>query len=536
VPQPAAPPFRILDPGELPGWVVEPGSDDDDELDDDDFDDDDNAFDEYADDDYAYTAGRRGQARYARVASRSPAAPPLGSYESRRAALRKEKRRFPFRIIVPVLALFMIVGAVKLLVLPTGPRLDLQGGQGSPTQVASTPAPALSSSPAPSSSPSSGSAATGTTTLASFASYAGQQNRDGGQLAISSVAGADGEQLAAGSADGYPAIWRQGPDGNWSLADTAADGVMAGRPGNTTLIAVTHGPAGWLAVGGVISGAKQHPVVVTSPDGQAWQAADGSQAFGAPGLYAYAATAGRFDYVIVGEQVTGNTVTAATWWSAGLGAWNRGGGGLDGSSTPSEMFAVTVGPQRFIAVGGRGSRPAVWTSPNGQQWTATDLALPAGATKAALRDVVDSGSRVVAMGNAETANGTTAFAEVSNDDGVTWQEVALPSGGKQAEMTALAVTGNGFVAAGRTGQVGQAADPVAVVWTSADGQGWSSARAIPGPAGGKVQAITGLISAGGTVSGIGIAATRGGAHPVTYTGPLSGFGSYQISQSLVRDP
>jgi hypothetical protein len=331
------------------------------------------------------------------------------------------------------------------------------------------------------------------------------------------MAAANGIQLAVGTADGYPAIWRQGPGTSWSPADNSVSGVLTGRPGNQTLIALTNGPAGWLSVGGVVSGAQEHPVVVTSANGQTWRAADGSPVFSGDGLYTYGAAAGRSDYVIVGEQVTGTTATAASWWSAGLGTWNRGSsGGSDGNSKPSEMFAVTVTPERFIAVGADGSQPAVWTSPNGQRWTATDLPLSGGATKAVLRQVVDSGQEIVATGDAETPAGTVAFAEVSSDDGTTWRAIPLSAPGPQVAVSALAVSSSGFVAAG---QSGQPSAPSAVVWTSANGVNWKPARPVGGPANGKVRVIASLASTGGTVTGIGAATTKAGTSPVLYVAP-----------------
>ena len=534
VPPPAAPragrpadppPFRLREPWEIPGLVVEPDDDADDDGDyaddDEDYaDDSDGDYDDY-DEDHADAedrgrawrgrspAGRRGAA-HDPVAARTPGGPPLGSYESRRAALTPPRRRHPVRIAVPIVALVAIgFGGVKLFTARAGTQLDIQGNQRPPATAASTAAPAPS---APS--------AAGTTAFASFVGYPGQQGRDGGQLAISSVAAAGGQELAVGSADGYPAVWRQGAGSSWSLVNAASSGVLAGRAGNQTLVAVTHGPAGWLAVGGVVSGAQQHPVVVTSSDGQTWQAADGLAAFGAPGLYAYGATAGRIDYVIVGERVTGNTVIPAAWWSAGLGTWSQSAiAGASGQS--SEMFAVTVGMEQFVAAGADGSKPAVWTSPNGQQWTLTDLPLPAGMSKAALREVASTGTHVVAVGNAETAAGvSTAFAEVSSDDGATWHEAGLPSSGPRSVVTALAASAAGYVA---VGQSGQSSTPAAVVWTSPDGMTWAPAAAVPDPAGGKVQVITGLTPAGGTVTGVGVgvATTKSRGGPVVYTAPTA---------------
>ena len=37
------------------------------------------------------------------------------------------------------------------------------------------------------------------------------------EAAVNSTAVADGEQIAVGSADGYPAIWRKAWDATWAL-------------------------------------------------------------------------------------------------------------------------------------------------------------------------------------------------------------------------------------------------------------------------------------------------------------------------------
>jgi hypothetical protein len=440
-----------------------------------------------------------------------------GDSQPRHAARRKPKRRSRARFVLPVVAIMAIgFGAVKLLDGRPNTPLAPQGDHVSPTPTPTASAPAASA---------------GKTAFTNFTAYPGQQSRNGGQLAISSVIAADGKQLVAGGDDGYPAIWWRGSDTSWSLADGAASGVLAGRPGNETITAMAHGTAGWLAVGDVVSGAQQHPVVVTSADGATWQAADGSPTFGTGGLYTYGAAAGQADYVIVGEQATGNRVMAATWRSAGLGGWTRGGnGGLNGNLESSAMFAVAVGPERFIAVGGHGTDPAIWTSPDGQQWTVTDLPLPTGTTSAALRQVATNDMTVVAMGNAVAGKKTVPFAEVSMDGGASWQGVTLPSPGSQTAVTALAASGTGFVAAGQTDRPG---GPAAVVWTSADGKSWTAARPVPSPAGAKVLQISGLTSAGGMVTGVGVAATRLGERPVVYTAPASGPSSSSSPSSPV---
>src|SRR5207244_11202141 len=83
--------------------------------------------------------------------------------------------------------------------------------------------------------------------------------------AVNSIAVAGNEQVAVGSADGYPAVWRRVSDGPWtlvsSLGQVSASNDLAG------LSAVTHGPNGWLAVG-------PGPLVLTSADGTKWQPAE----------------------------------------------------------------------------------------------------------------------------------------------------------------------------------------------------------------------------------------------------------------------
>jgi hypothetical protein len=85
-------------------------------------------------------------------------------------------------------------------------------------------------------------------------------------------------------------------------------------------------------------------------------------------------------------------------------------------------------------------------------------------------------------------------------------------------VTALTASGAGFTMAG---QLGQGAEASAVLWTSADGWNWRAAT-LPGPAGsdgGTVTVISGLTSAGTSLSGIGVATTKAGSRPVVYTAP-----------------
>jgi hypothetical protein len=63
------------------------------------------------------------------------------------------------------------------------------------------------------------------------------------ELTVNGLASADGEQIAIGSADGYPAIWRQAPgSGTWGLVTSLS--AVSAYPGPSALTSVTHGPAG----------------------------------------------------------------------------------------------------------------------------------------------------------------------------------------------------------------------------------------------------------------------------------------------------
>jgi Protein kinase domain len=80
------------------------------------------------------------------------------------------------------------------------------------------------------------------------------------EAAINSRAIANGEQIAVGSADGYPAIWKASHD-RWVLVSTLS--LVSAEPGLGSLRSVTHGPSGWRAVGAP-------GLVFTSTNGTTW--------------------------------------------------------------------------------------------------------------------------------------------------------------------------------------------------------------------------------------------------------------------------
>jgi hypothetical protein len=353
------------------------------------------------------------------------------------------------------------------------------------------------------------------------------------QLAVNDVAAGNGMQVAVGSANGYPAAWLSANGGSsWTRATGQTPAVLA-RPGVQELTSVTFGADGWLAVGGVVAVAAQHPVVVGSGNGSSWVAADSEPAFSQPGLVTEQAAAqpaagsaaqSAAGYVIVGYQEVAGRTVAAAWWSTGLTGWQRAAdaspGALDGPGGGRRMLAVTAGPHGYVAVGAAGNAPAAWTSADGgHTWTMQNVPLPVGATHAVLQHVASNGRTVVALGTATTADQELPFAATSADGGRTWTESALPVPAGTAQVTALTQTGTGFLATGTFGQTPGHQD--VVVWTSASGASWKAVTPDgQGLAGTGIQAITGLDVSGRTMTGVGFTATPGGEQPVFWQSPV----------------
>jgi len=337
----------------------------------------------------------------------------------------------------------------------------------------------------------------------------------GTEVAVNAIAASRSTAVAAGSADGLPALWLSSDSGStWQRATGSTPAVLT-RPGMEQLTGVAHGSAGWLAVGGAAAGAAEPPVVVGSADGRTWSAADGAAAFTGPGQVVTAAVAaGPGGYVIVGHQTSGGRTVAAAWYAPGLTGWARAAGALTGPGNP-QMNAVTATAKGFAAVGAIGTRPAVWLSATGRSWSLVALPLPASAVRAELQYVVANGNTVAAVGTGLTAAGQQPFAAVSADGGATWTETALPAPRTSAvqagtvAVTALAAAGDGFTA---TGTYGAPGNEDVVVWSlprgSAPGTTWTAvAPAGTGMAGPGTQAITALTGGGAALTGVGFTTT-----------------------------
>ena len=376
-----------------------------------------------------------------------------------------------------------------------------------------------------------------------FLLLAGGHRRHVGQSALADAAAAGlgvnglgagpGGQVAVGQADGAPAVWSRAPGGQWSPAAVGAR--PSWRGGGPGLTGVVHGGAGWLAVGGeggpagaaapvgaagtldsATAQASQQPILMTSPDGRAWDPAAGAGTLVGPGVTLAATAAGRSGYVVAGVRDVHGQPMAALWWSANLTTWVPQGWwtGSARSGVPSALLAVAAGTRGFTGVGAVGAHPAVWLSRDGQGWQSRSLALPAGARSAVLQRVAVRGTRITALGMQARPSGPVPFAAVSVNGGRTWRETPLPVRGRPAAVTALVAGGGGFLA---TGTLGGGGDQDVVVWWSQDGLTWHAVqlagRWLRGPG---AHQITGLSMSGNMLTGVGYTATGSGQHPVLW--------------------
>jgi hypothetical protein len=326
------------------------------------------------------------------------------------------------------------------------------------------------------------------------------------ELTVNGLAVADGQQVAVGSADGYPAIWQKAGGGPWSLVTSLSLASVQG-PRLASLSSVAHGADGWIAVG--VPG----PTVLTSADGITWQPASGPIARDLAGVAGVAVTAGPSGYAIVGKLVgKGGTCVADVWFSPNLVDWTRAHDVNDVTGS-SQVLAVAAQPHGFLSVGSHNGQPAVWTTVNGSAWTTILLPTPPGDTGGVLDQVAINGSRVVAMGEQSEGNVTTPMVELSTDGGKSWAQLQLTSPGPNTVVTALTASGSGFTAAGQYGQPGR---PDAAVWTSPSGVNWQVSDVI-GPGAGGQNEIAALASSGTTVTGIGSIQTQQSQESVILT-------------------
>ncbi|WP_165950555.1 sialidase family protein, partial [Actinomadura sp. GC306] len=346
--------------------------------------------------------------------------------------------------------------------------------------------------------------------------------------AVTAVSAAGGQAVAVGSTGGDAAIWTSADGSAWNRARFSG-GIS--RPALQRLLSVAHGDAGWLAVGAG-GGNPGRPLVLTSPDGGIWNAADTDRVFEPKKtrpLATYGAASGPSGYVVVGDDGP----SGAIWFSPDLTTWQRGGGVGRNDLTAEKngnrwVRSAVGGPFGFVAAGGLRNpktsvpgSPAVWTSPDGKKWRLQELKLPSGMAHGWLTHIAAKGNVLVAAGQGSSRAGTTGLAYVSTDGGQSWHQSELPApdsaGG--VRVTAVTATPRGFTVSGAAGSTGMSD---VVTWTSADGTSWE----VQTPdddvlSGAGQQEITGLTPFKNTLLGVGRTVSGSGEQPLLWSRPLS---------------
>ena len=395
-------------------------------------------------------------------------------------------------------AVIVTVGAGALMML-TGRANEMLAERGS-TGPLSSGQPASGAAALGQASTPPARAGAGTTSM-TLAGYPAEQ----GTVGVAAMWSAGGTTMAVGYADGHPAVWRHAADGTWSLVSAAVLGAVTGH-----LTSVAQGPSGWIAVGSVNENGTVEPAVFGSADGVTWQTMTALTALAGSDAQFLGVAAGPGGYLVVGKQGTGSQASVALWWSADLKNWVNGDTSGPPGSFADAAVAVNDG---FVAVGSENNCHTIWTSVDGQHWTAHDLAKPSGATTAILLSVAaGEGGRFVAAGFATNSAGDLPIVVTSADDGAHVTQVVLSAPGGQATVTAVTAASDGFVA---VGLAGPADAQHAVTWTSPDGLTWSPATPLQAAGTAEVTALATTTTPGTGKSGTGTTVTATAQHGAT---------------------
>jgi hypothetical protein len=167
-----------------------------------------------------------------------------------------------------------------------------------------------------------------------------------------------------------PVPWQ---DIQWVRLEDQA-GVLGGPLGQRIDRIVAGGP-GFVAIGATSEGQPgaetSRGTIWLSDTGERW-ARHVLRGGVAPGDDAslYQVAAGPKGIVVMGN-ICCSSEQAAAWWSEDGSAWERVQL-PQGAAPPPGVYDVAAGPDGFVAVGISGQSMAIWTSPDGRDWTAVD--------------------------------------------------------------------------------------------------------------------------------------------------------------------
>lgn len=151
---------------------------------------------------------------------------------------------------------------------------------------------------------------------------------------------------------------------------------------------------------------------------------------------------------------------AGVWRSTDGEMWERTGGDFEHAF----MWAIAEGGPGLVAVGWRRNPDpdlAVWTSPDGAEWTLSPD--PEGFVGFEATDVVDRDGSLVMVGSSFTGEGGRIW---YSEDGMTWEPSEVAGGMDGAYARSLAVTPAGLVAVGGNDTM------EGLAWISTDGRSW----------------------------------------------------------------
>lgn len=255
-----------------------------------------------------------------------------------------------------------------------------------------------------------------------------------------------------------------------------SEGIVSASASATAAAA---GPKGVVAVGSVSGRFNSVAAIWYSPDGQAWERIPhDDDIFGVPTtdedtmLLDVAASADGF--VAVGTIFTGEH-SRAVWVSADGRTWNRFAIDFDATS-------VTATRDGWLAAGGSDGDAAVWSSPDGVNWTQIQSeSFHSETHRFIIFDVASDGNTIVAVGGSDALDHREERPVIwTSTDGTQWSRVTDETGtfdipvGDGIQMVTAGP--EGYVAIGQE-RISESGDPgYGAVWFSPDGLTWQRSR------------------------------------------------------------
>ncbi|ACZ91046.1 hypothetical protein [Streptosporangium roseum] len=289
-------------------------------------------------------------------------------------------------------------------------------------------------------------------------------------------------------------------------ADWARCGTIGGlAPDGSGVKRLASSPGGVAAI--TESGFERY-AVYTSKDGHDWSKSTDLGRM--PGSLRALAVSDEGTLVVGGDERAADVDNRLVLITAPKGGQARTVplSGIDGLARAArETARVAAGGGRFVAVGAASGDAGIWTSTDGENWTAGGPAqVLGGSRRQALGDVAQGRRGWLAAGSTMTDASSTEPLLVTSDDGVNWRRVpvlgALAPAAEHDYLAphAVAAGPSGYVLAGEDrGPAGT----VPVVWFSPDLKRYTRAGKLPGGGGVRLHDVSATSSGYVAVGGAG---------------------------------